>query len=155
MIHVQGLTKRYGDKLALDDVSFDVQAGEILGLLGLNGAGKSTTMNILTGYIGATSGTVTVDGHDISQEPIEAKRAIGYLPEQLAFYGDMRVREYLDFVCDLKGVKTDVASICPPSGTRGDRPYDASPHPESLARVPPTPRLRPGAGGRPESGHPR
>ncbi len=80
MIHVQGLTKRYGDKLALDDVSFDVQAGEILGLLGLNGAGKSTTMNILTGYIGATSGTVTVGGHDISQEPIEAKRAIGYLP---------------------------------------------------------------------------
>jgi len=116
LIHVQGLTKRYGDKLALDDVSFDVQAGEILGLLGLNGAGKSTTMNILTGYIGATSGTVTVDGHDISQEPIEAKRAIGYLPEQLAFYGDMRVREYLDFVCDLKGVKTGrsehLSSLC-------------------------------------------
>lgn len=116
MIHVQGLTKRYGDKLALDNVSFDVQAGEILGLLGLNGAGKSTTMNILTGYIGATSGTVTIDDHDISREPIQAKRAIGYLPEQLAFYGDMRVREYLDFVCDLKGVRTGrsehLSSLC-------------------------------------------
>ena len=116
MIHVQGLTKWYGDKLALDNVSFDVQGGEVLGLLGLNGAGKTTVMNILTGYIGATSGTVTVDGHDVSREPIEAKRAIGYLPEQLAFYTDMRVREYLDFVCDLKrvraGRKEHVASIC-------------------------------------------
>ncbi len=116
MIHVQGLTKRYGDKLALDHVSFDVQGGEVLGLLGLNGAGKSTTMNILTGYIGATSGTVTIDGHDISREPREAKRVIGYLPEQLAFYNDMRVREYLDFACDLKNVKEGrrehVASIC-------------------------------------------
>lgn len=116
MIHVQGLTKRYGDKLALDHVSFDVQSGEVLGLLGLNGAGKSTTMNILTGYIGATSGVVTIDGHDISREPLEAKRVIGYLPEQLAFYSDMRVREYLDFVCDLKGVsrarREHVANIC-------------------------------------------
>lgn len=116
MIHVEGLTKRYGDKLALDNVSFDVQIGEVLGLLGLNGAGKSTAMNILTGYIGATSGTVTIDGHDIRQEPLKAKRVIGYLPERLAFYSDMRVRNYLDFVCDLKGVKTGrkahVARIC-------------------------------------------
>jgi ABC-2 type transport system ATP-binding protein len=116
LIHVRRLTKRYGDKLALDDVTFDVGPGEVLGLLGLNGAGKSTVMNIVTGYIGATSGTVTIGGHDITHEPREAKRLIGYLPEQLAFYGDMRVREFLDFVCDLKQVKTErrehLASIC-------------------------------------------
>ncbi len=116
LIEVQGLTKRYGETLALDNVSFRVQAGEVLGLLGLNGAGKSTAMNIMTGYIGATHGTVIVDGHDIAQAPIAAKRVIGYLPEQLAFYTDMRVREYLDFVCDLKKVKTErtahVADIC-------------------------------------------
>ena len=116
MIDVQHITKRYGDKLALDDVSFGVRLGEVLGLLGLNGAGKSTAMNIITGFIGATRGTVTVGGHDVVQEPIEAKRLIGYLPERLAFYGDMRVREYLDFVCDLKGVKQGraehVAGIC-------------------------------------------
>ncbi|MCJ7549016.1 MAG: ABC transporter ATP-binding protein, partial [Anaerolineae bacterium] len=116
MIHVQGLSKWYGDKLALDNVSFNVGLGEVLGLLGLNGAGKSTAMNILTGYIGATSGAVTINGHDIFQEPREAKRVIGYLPERLAFYNDMRVREHLDFVCDLKKVKAGrrehVASIC-------------------------------------------
>ena len=105
MIHIEDLTKRYGDKLALNNVSFDVQLGEVVGLLGLNGAGKTTVMNIITGYIGATSGTVTVDDHDVSREPLEAKRVIGYLPEQLAFYGNMRVSEYLDFVCDLKRVK--------------------------------------------------
>lgn len=105
MIQVEGLTKRYGDKLALDDVSFGVEAGEVLGLLGLNGAGKSTVMNILTGYISATSGVVTIDGHDVAREPMAARRVIGYLPEQLAFYSDMRVREYLEFVCDLKQVK--------------------------------------------------
>lgn len=105
MIHIENLTKRYGDKLALNNVSFDVQPGEVLGLLGLNGAGKTTVMNIITGYIGATSGTVTVDGHDVVREPLAAKRVIGYLPEQLAYYGDMRVSEFLDFVCDLKGVK--------------------------------------------------
>jgi ABC-2 type transport system ATP-binding protein len=116
LIHVEELTKRYGNKLALDNVSFDVQLGEVVGLLGLNGTGKTTVMNIITGYIGATSGTVTVNGHDVFQEPLEAKRMIGYLPEQLAFYGDMRVREYLDFVCDLKRVKENrrehLADIC-------------------------------------------
>jgi ABC-2 type transport system ATP-binding protein len=116
LIHVEKLTKRYGDKLALDNVSFDVRLGEVVGLLGLNGAGKTTVMNIITGYIGATSGTVTVDGHDVTREALAAKRVIGYLPEQMAFYGDMRVREYLDFVCDLKGVKQGrsehLAGIC-------------------------------------------
>ena len=116
MIHIVGLTKRYGDKLALNNVSFDVQLGEVVGLLGLNGAGKTTVMNIMTGYIGATSGTVIVDGHDVTREPLEAKRVIGYLPEQLAFYGDMRVREFLDFVCDLKRVNENrsdhLSTIC-------------------------------------------
>jgi len=117
LIHVQGLTKQYGEKLALDHVSFDIARGEVLGLLGLNGAGKTTTMNILTGYIGATAGEVVIDGHDAFREPLEVKRVIGYLPETPAFYSDMRVREYLDFVCDLKGVKKagrreHVAAIC-------------------------------------------
>lgn len=110
MIDVHELSKRYGDKLALDRVSFHIARGEVVGLLGLNGAGKSTTMNILTGYIGATSGTVAVAGHDVAREPREAKRLIGYLPEQLAFYAEMRVREYLDFCCDLKGVRTNRAA---------------------------------------------
>lgn len=104
MIEVAGLTKQYGDKLALKDVSFNVESGEILGLLGLNGAGKSTIMNIITGYISATAGTVTIDGHNVIREPLEAKKAIGYLPEQFVFYNDMRVSEYLDFICDLKKV---------------------------------------------------
>lgn len=116
MIHAHELTKRYGDKLALDYVSFEAQPGEVLGLLGLNGAGKTTTMNILTGYISPTSGRALVGGYDVAREPIEAKRLIGYLPEQLAFYTDMRVREYLHFVCDLKGVKKGrkehIAGIC-------------------------------------------
>jgi ABC-2 type transport system ATP-binding protein len=105
LIDVVGLTKLYGDKLALDNVSFRVDSGEILGLLGLNGAGKSTTMNIITGYIGASSGTVIIDGHDVFHEPLEAKKMIGYLPEQFVFYNDMRVGEYLDFICDLKKVR--------------------------------------------------
>lgn len=105
MIDVVGLTKLYGDKLALDDVSFHVDGGEILGLLGLNGAGKSTTMNIITGYISASSGTVAIDGHDVFREPLDAKKLIGYLPEQFVFYNDMRVGEYLDFICDLKKVR--------------------------------------------------
>jgi ABC-2 type transport system ATP-binding protein len=107
MIEVKNLTKQYGDKLALKDVSFNVERGEILGLLGLNGAGKSTAMNIMTGYIGATEGSVSIDGHDVLQEPLKAKSAVGYLPEQFVFYSDMRVNEYLDFVCDLKKVRKD------------------------------------------------
>lgn len=104
MIEVVGLTKQYGDKLALNDVSFSLKGGEVLGLLGLNGAGKSTIMNIITGYISATAGTVSIDGHNVFREPLEAKKAIGYLPEQFVFYNDMRVSEYLDFICDLKKV---------------------------------------------------
>ena len=109
MIQVKNLVKRYGEKEALKGISFSVQPGEIVGLLGLNGAGKSTTMNILTGYISASDGTVTIDGHDIVKDPAACKKQIGYLPEQFSFYPDMRVNEYLSFVCDLKGYPTDKA----------------------------------------------
>ena len=102
---MEHLTKRYGAHTAVDDISFTVEDGCIYGLLGPNGAGKSTTMNILTGYLSATAGTVKVAGHDIAEEPLEAKRAIGYLPEQPPLYPEMTVREYLLFVAELKGVK--------------------------------------------------
>ena len=102
MINVQNLTKRYGSHLAVDNISFQVNEGEILGFLGPNGAGKSTTMNILTGYLSSSEGNVSINGHDILEEPNEAKSNIGYLPEQPPLYLDMTVREYLDFVFDLK-----------------------------------------------------
>lgn len=102
LIEVKNLTKHYGSKVALENVSFSVEDGQVMGLLGLNGAGKSTTMNILTGYIGATEGTVTVNGYDIVSEPMKAKSSVGYLPEQPPLYLDMKVGEYLDFVYKLK-----------------------------------------------------
>ena len=105
MIEVSHLTKRYGRHCAVDDISFTVQDGGIYGLLGPNGAGKSTTMNVITGYLSPTSGTVRIDGHDIVEEPQEAKACIGYLPEQPPLYTDMTVAEYLQFVAELKGVK--------------------------------------------------
>lgn len=104
MIKVRNLTKKYGNHLAVNNISFDIKPGKIYGLLGPNGAGKSTTMNILTGCLAATSGEVKVDGHDIFDEPIEAKRHIGYLPEQPPVYGEMTPREYLMFVAEAKGV---------------------------------------------------
>ena len=102
MIEVKNLTKRYGNHCAVDNISFRVDEGEILGFLGPNGAGKSTTMNILTGYLSATEGAVTINGHDILEEPNAAKANIGYLPEIPPLYLDMTVREYLDFMFDLK-----------------------------------------------------
>ncbi len=105
MIEVKNLVKRYGDHLAVDDLSFTVEKGQIYGFLGPNGAGKSTTMNIITGYLASTAGTVVVDGHDILKEPEAAKRCIGYLPEQPPLYMDMTVGEYLAFVTELKQVK--------------------------------------------------
>lgn len=87
-------------------MSFDIEEGQVVGLLGLNGAGKSTTMNILTGYISATGGSVSIGGHDIATDARGAKRLTGYLPEQPAFYPEMKVRDHLDFICGLKGVKT-------------------------------------------------
>ncbi|MBO5486151.1 MAG: ABC transporter ATP-binding protein, partial [Eubacterium sp.] len=104
MIEVENLVKRYGNQCAVDDLSFTVKEGQIVGFLGPNGAGKSTTMNIITGYLSATSGSVRVDGHDIVEEPEEAKRCIGYLPEQPPLYPDMIVKGYLSFVCDLKRI---------------------------------------------------
>ncbi len=102
MIEVKGLSKRYGKVVALDGVTFSASDGEIVGLLGPNGAGKSTAMNIITGYLSADSGTVTVDGASISDEPEKVKRLVGYLPEIPPLYPDMKVSEYLSFVCDLK-----------------------------------------------------
>ncbi|MBO5702527.1 MAG: ABC transporter ATP-binding protein [Clostridia bacterium] len=104
MIKVRNLTKNYGNHLAVKGISFDIEPGKIYGLLGPNGAGKSTTMNILTGCLAATSGEVKVDGHDIFEDPIEAKKHIGYLPEQPPVYGEMTPREYLSFVAEAKGV---------------------------------------------------
>ncbi len=104
MIEVQHLTKHYGPVTAVDDVSFKVERGEILGFLGPNGAGKTTTMRVLTGYIPATGGKAIVAGHDVFDEPIAAKREIGYLPETPPLYPDMTVVEYLTFVSKIKGV---------------------------------------------------
>lgn len=102
MIEINNLVKKYGDHVAVDDLSLTVEPGKIYGFLGPNGAGKSTTMNIITGYLGATSGEVKINGHDIFIEPEEAKKSIGYLPEIPPLYVDMTVREYLDFVAELK-----------------------------------------------------
>ena len=104
MIEVQNLTKVYGNHVAVDHVSFTIDSGKIYGFLGPNGAGKSTTMNIITGCLAATEGTVTVDGHDIFEEPIAAKKCIGYLPEVPPLYPDMTVIDYLRFVAEAKGV---------------------------------------------------
>ncbi len=103
MIKVEHLVKHYGDKYAVNDISFTVGDREIVGFLGPNGAGKSTTMNILTGYLSATDGKVEIDGHDILEETAKAKKSIGYLPEIPPVYPDMTVKEYLNFVYDLKG----------------------------------------------------
>lgn len=104
MIEVKNLTKRYGSHLAVDDLSFTVEKGQIYGFLGPNGAGKSTTMNIMTGYLGATKGTVLINGHDILKEPQEARKCIGYLPEQPPLYMEMTVSEYLKFAAELKKI---------------------------------------------------
>lgn len=105
MIEVTNLTKKYGNRLAVNNISFTVKKGEILGFLGPNGAGKSTTMNMLTGYLSATSGTIKINGIDILENPIEAKKHIGYLPELPPLYMDMTVKDYLVFVCKLKKVE--------------------------------------------------
>ena len=107
MIEVNNLVKRYGDHTAVDHLSFKIEKGKIYGFLGPNGAGKSTTMNMITGYIASTEGTVTIDGHDILDEPEQAKKCIGYLPEMPPLYFDMTVLEYLNFVADLKKIPKD------------------------------------------------
>ena len=107
MIEVNNLVKRYGDHTAVDHLSFKIEKGKIYGFLGPNGAGKSTTMNIITGYIASTEGTVSIDGHDILEEPEKAKKCIGYLPEQPPLYFDMTVLEYMRFAADLKKIPKD------------------------------------------------
>ena len=105
MIEISNLVKKYGDHVAVDKLSLTIEPGKIYGLLGPNGAGKSTTMNILTGYIGATSGTVKINGYDILNQPEEAKKCVGYLPELPPLYMDMTVAEYLKFVAELKKIE--------------------------------------------------
>ncbi len=122
MIEIKSLTKAFGDKLAVDNLSFTVEDGEIMGFLGPNGAGKSTTMNILTGYLSATSGSAVINGADIFEEPQKAKRNIGFLPEQPPLYQDMTVKEYLSFVYELKGAvqpkREHLNEICEMTGIR-------------------------------------
>lgn len=105
MIEVTNLVKDYGNHHAVKGISFTVGEGQIVGLLGPNGAGKSTTMNIMTGYISATSGNVKIGEYDMLEQPLKAKKLIGYLPEMPPLYEEMTVSEYLDFVCSLKGIR--------------------------------------------------
>lgn len=103
MISLKGLTKRFGQLLAVDDVTLSVATGEVLGFLGPNGAGKSTTMKMIAGFLEPTSGTATVSGHDVTRAPVEVKRAIGYLPEGAPTYGDMTPLSYLRFIAEIRG----------------------------------------------------
>ncbi len=116
MIEIKNLVRKFGNKYALDDISFTINKGEIVGFLGPNGAGKSTTMNIVTGYLTPTSGSVLVDGVDVFDDPMTVKKKIGFLPEQPPLYIDMTVWEYLSFVFDLKGCtfnkKAHLSEIC-------------------------------------------
>ena len=107
MIKIQNLVKTFGAKRAVDDVSFSVERGEVLGFLGPNGAGKSTTMRMVTGFMPPTGGKVSIGGHDIIDSPLEAKRLIGYLPENAAAYPDMTVRGFLSFIAELRGLRGD------------------------------------------------
>ena len=116
MISVQNLVKRYGPKLAVDDLSFEVDRGEIVGFLGPNGAGKSTTLRVIAGFLGLTSGSVRVAGHDIAHESFEARAKLGYMPEVVPLYPEMRVVEYLRFRAELKRV---------PSGRRKEAVWNA------------------------------
>jgi len=104
MITTKNLSKRYGEILAVNDVTFTVSPGEVLGFLGANGAGKSTTMRMIAGFVAPTAGEITVCGHDIERSPVEAKSCVGYLPEGAPSYGEMTVGEFLDFVADIRGL---------------------------------------------------
>jgi ABC-2 type transport system ATP-binding protein len=104
MIRIQNLVKTFGPKRAVDDVSFSVERGEVLGFLGPNGAGKSTTMRMITGFMPPSSGSVSIGGHDVAESPLEAKRLIGYLPENAAAYPDMTVQGFLRFCAELRGM---------------------------------------------------
>jgi ABC-2 type transport system ATP-binding protein len=105
MIRIDNLVKTFGAKRAVDGVSFNVERGEVLGFLGPNGAGKSTTMRMITGFMPPTSGKVSIGGHDVAESPLEAKRLIGYLPENAASYPDMTVHGFLNFTAELRGLE--------------------------------------------------
>src|SRR6478736_3899675 len=107
MIKIENLVKAFGAKRAVDDISFTVERGEVLGFLGPNGAGKSTTMRMVTGFMPPTAGRISVGGHDVVESPLEAKRLIGYLPENAASYPDMTVHGFLNFVAELRGLQGD------------------------------------------------
>ncbi|NLG76727.1 MAG: ATP-binding cassette domain-containing protein [Xanthomonadaceae bacterium] len=104
MIEISHLTKRYGALTAVDDISFNVEAGQVLGFLGPNGAGKSTTMKMITGFLSPTAGSIRVCGHDVEREPIAAKSCMGYLPEGAPSYAEMSVRAFLNFIADVRGL---------------------------------------------------
>lgn len=106
MIDVKGLSKHYGSKRAVDNISFSVKRGDILGFLGPNGAGKSTTMKMITGFISPTAGTAIIDGHDVTRDPLMVKRSLGYLPESAPAYGEMTVEEFLSFIAETRGYRT-------------------------------------------------
>ena len=113
MIEARGLTKFYGDFPAIEDVSFAAEPGEVIGFLGPNGAGKTTTMRIITGFTPPTAGTAVVAGHDVQEEPLDARASIGYLPETVPLYTDMTVREYLHYMGELRGMSRDDAyTLC-------------------------------------------
>ena len=124
MIKVEHLTKKYGEVLALDDLSFEIEEGQVYGFLGPNGTGKSTTMNIMTGCLSATAGSVTIGGHDVFEEPDAAKRLIGYLPEQPPLYMNETPQEYLRFVGEAKGLRgselaAQIDEVAEQAGTSG------------------------------------
>ena len=110
MIEVRNLVKKYGSHMAVNHLNFTIEKGKIYGFLGPNGAGKSTTMNMITGYIASTEGEILIDGHNILEEPEEAKKKIGYLPEIPPLYVDMTVSEYLKFVAELKSIPKEKRS---------------------------------------------
>src|SRR5712692_4477755 len=105
LIEVQGLTRYYANRPAIQDVTFSVPRGQVLGFLGPNGAGKSTTMRILTGFLGATAGTATIAGFDVFEHSLEVRRRVGYLPETTPLYNEMRVAGFLDLMCRLRGIR--------------------------------------------------
>ena len=152
MITVEHLTKCYGDFLAVDDLSFEIEEGHVYGFLGPNGAGKSTTMNIITGCLSATSGRVRIDGHDIFEEPGAAKRLIGYLPEQPPLYLNETPVEYLRFVGEAKGLRGGALDR---GGGGTDQAHRRAPplHLRALQGLPPAGRHCPGAAGQPQSHH--
>jgi ABC-2 type transport system ATP-binding protein len=104
MIEIQHLTKRYGELIAVNDISFSVSAGQVLGFLGPNGAGKSTTMKMITGFLSPSAGSVRVCGHDLESAPLQAKACMGYLPEGAPSYAEMNVRSFLEFIADIRGL---------------------------------------------------